>query len=79
MNRSLFQVVATIAFSTVAAFAHAAPQKVEQLPRVVITGKSTPATMQVVQLPRVVIEGRSVGNAPQLAANTASTKPARRS
>ncbi|MDM4767041.1 hypothetical protein [Pelomonas sp. SE-A7] len=46
---------------TVATFAAAAPQKIEHLPRVVITGKAvTQASQQVVQLPRVVVEGRSL-------------------
>jgi len=60
MNFNLFQAVAAVTFALATPLlAHAAPQKIEQLPRVVITGKSQPALQQVVQLPRVVIEGRS--------------------
>ena len=62
------RLIQQVAVATIAALsaiaASAAPQKVEQLPRVVITGKSTPAVQRVAvvqQLPRVVIEGRSLG------------------
>jgi hypothetical protein len=74
MNLSLIQAVAGFAFAT-PLLAQAAPQKVEQLPRVVITGKSQPAVQQVVQLPRVVIEGRS---AALMALNTTAKPIARR-
>ena len=39
--------------------AHAAPQRLEQLPRVLITSKSHPLVQKVVQLPCMLIEGRS--------------------
>lgn len=44
--------------------AHAGPQRVEQLPRVVIAGKSldSKAAQQVVTLPRVVVLGRRSGD-----------------
>ncbi|MDN3543042.1 MAG: hypothetical protein ACK4S6_04075 [Roseateles asaccharophilus] len=79
MNRkqALVQVLFTLAAGLMFAGA-ASAQKIEQLPRVVITGKSVPASQaqQVVQLPRVVIEGRSLGSA----GNTqlAAAKPQRR-
>jgi len=61
MNITLIQAAAAVVFAVATPLlAQAAPQKVEQLPRVVITGKSQPAAQQVVQLPRVVIEGRSL-------------------
>jgi hypothetical protein len=50
--------------------------KIEQLPRVVITGKSQAAAQQIVQLPRVVIEGRS---STALAQANASKPASRRS
>ena len=56
--KNLIQALVAASLLATATFAAAAPQKVEQLPRVVITGKSV-QTQQVVQLPRVVIEGRS--------------------
>ena len=59
MNFHLIQAVAALAVAIACPLlAHAAP--IEQLPRVVVTGKSQPALQKVVQLPRVVIEGRSV-------------------
>ncbi|MFN5048700.1 hypothetical protein [Roseateles sp.] len=79
MNRKqhLFQVLCTLSVGLMLAGA-ASAQKIEQLPRVLITGKSVPASQvqQVVQLPRVVIEGRSLGSA----SNTqlAAAKPQRR-
>lgn len=54
--QTLFTVAA---LSLVAVTAHAAPQDVVKLPRVVITGKATPTVAQVHQLPRVVIVGYS--------------------
>ena len=78
MNTTLIQALAAIAFAVAAPLASAAPQKVEQLPRVVITGKSQPVVQQIVhqivQLPRVVIEGRSS----TLMALNSTTKPATR-
>lgn len=79
MNRkqALVQALSALAAGLMVAGA-ASAQKIEQLPRVVITGKSVPASQaqQVVQLPRVVIEGRSLGSA----GNTqlAAAKPQRR-
>lgn len=79
MNRKQALVQVLFALAAGLMFAGAASaQKIEQLPRVVITGKSVPASQaqQVVQLPRVVIEGRSLGSA----GNTqlAAAKPQRR-
>ncbi len=79
MNRIQRPFQALIILAAGLVFAGAASaQKIEQLPRVVITGKSVPAAQaqQVVQLPRVVIEGRSLG----VAASTqlAAAKPQRR-
>ena len=59
---------------------HATPQQeIVKLPRVVITGKATPAAVQVAkieQLPRVVIVGRSVNTQQQqLLASTAAAAP----
>ncbi|QPF75591.1 hypothetical protein G8A07_23525 [Roseateles sp. DAIF2] len=65
MNRTTTtRLIAAAAFAALPLLAGAAPQatKIEQLPRVVITGKSTQSVAVVQQLPRVVIEGRSVGN-----------------
>ena len=68
-------VVAALLLS--AGAAHAAPQEVVKLPRVVITGKSAVATTQVVQLPRVVVSGLSIKS--QLQQQTlAAAKPAAR-
>ncbi len=50
----LIQAAAVAAFAFTALAASAAPQGVEKLPRVVITGK---ATQEVAQLPRVVVTG----------------------
>ncbi|MCX2864898.1 hypothetical protein OOZ63_24000 [Paucibacter sp. PLA-PC-4] len=75
MNFNLIRSVAALALATATPLlAHAAPQKIEQLPRVVITGKSQPALHKLVQLPRVVIEGRSLR---AMALNT-TTKPVTR-
>ncbi|MGN6830608.1 hypothetical protein [Paucibacter sp. M5-1] len=75
MNFNLIQVVAAIAVTIATPLlAHAAPQKIEQLPRVVITGKSDSARQKLVQLPRVVIEGRSM----TLRALNTMTKPVTR-
>lgn len=79
MNITLAQAAAALVFAVATPLlAQAAPQKVEQLPRVVIAGKSQAAAQQqqmaIVQLPRVVIEGRSLNT---LAATTqlAQAKP----
>ncbi|HEX2012182.1 MAG TPA: hypothetical protein VJN44_14705 [Roseateles sp.] len=73
----LIQAAAATAFATLALAAQAAPQPVHQLPRVVITGKSTPAAQQIVQLPRVVVEGRSLNSlqADTRLASAAANKP----
>lgn len=79
MNRIQRPFQALIVLAAGLVFAGAASaQKIEQLPRVVITGKSVPAaqTQQVVQLPRVVIEGRSLGAA--TSTQLAAAKPQRR-
>lgn len=79
MNRIQRPFQALIVLAAGLVFAGAASaQKIEQLPRVVITGKSVPAaqTQQVVQLPRVVIEGRSMGAA--ASTQLAAAKPQRR-
>ena len=75
----LIQTVAVVVALGATALVHAAPQKVEQLPRVVITGKSVQASQQVavVKLPRVVIEGRSLGAIAQ-GTQLAAAKPTRR-
>ncbi|MFG6412336.1 hypothetical protein ACG02S_00340 [Roseateles sp. DC23W] len=52
----LIQAAAVAAFAFTAFAAHAAPQEVKTLPRVVITGK---AVKEVAQLPRVVVVGVS--------------------
>lgn len=74
MNFHLIQAIAAFAIAT-PLLAHAAPQKIEQLPRVVITGTSHPALQKVVQLPRVVIEGRRVT---AMALNTTTNPVTRR-
>lgn len=79
MNRIQRPFQALIVLAAGLVFAGAASaQKIEQLPRVVITGKSVPAAQaqQVVQLPRVVIEGRSLGAA--ASTQLAAAKPQRR-
>lgn len=58
-----------VALTLVAAAAHAAPQEVVKLPRVVITGKATPATTTVAEvkyLPRVVVTGQAQRQIAQL-------------
>ncbi len=79
MNRIQRPFQALIVLAAGLVFAGAASaQKIEQLPRVVITGKSVPTAQaqQVVQLPRVVIEGRSLGAA--ASTQLAAAKPQRR-
>ncbi len=72
MNRTLIQTVAALVFAVATPLlAQAQPQKIEQLPRVVITGKAQPAAQQIVQLPRVVVEGR----ASTLMALNSATRP----
>lgn len=76
--KNLIQVLVATSLLATATFAAAAPQKVEQLPRVVITGKSV-QSQQVVQLPRVVIEGRSLQSQQALfALNTQTARLAAR-
>lgn len=54
---TLIQVATVAAFAFTTFAASAAPQDIQKLPRVVITGKATPA---VEQLPRVVVTGYAV-------------------
>ncbi|MDI4634735.1 hypothetical protein J7U46_16865 [Pelomonas sp. V22] len=76
--KNLIQALVAASLLATATFAAAAPQKVEQLPRVVITGKSV-QSQQVVQLPRVVIEGRSLQSQQALfALNTQAVRRAAR-
>ncbi|QPF73059.1 hypothetical protein G8A07_09115 [Roseateles sp. DAIF2] len=81
MNLTLIQAAAAlICAAATPLLAQAAPQKIEQLPRVVITGKATQQMAVVQQLPRVVIEGRSIAATTRLAQNAAAAiKPATRS
>jgi len=59
LHRSLIRTLVAIALAGIG-LAQAASPRVEQLPRVVISGKSSPAVQQqIAQLPRVVIEGRA--------------------
>lgn len=64
MNKQITLIQATLSTVTAALLlslgsAHAAPQEIVKLPRVVITGKATPdAAMN--HLPRVVVTGVSV-------------------
>jgi hypothetical protein len=51
------------AFAFTAFAANAAPQEIQKLPRVVITGKAAP---QVAQLPRVVVTGYAVRDVAQV-------------
>jgi hypothetical protein len=61
---SIMKATVLIQAAAVAAFAaSAAPQEVQKLPRVVITGK---ATQEVAQLPRVVVTGYAVREVAQL-------------
>jgi hypothetical protein len=59
----LIQAVAVAAFAFTAFAAHAAPQEVKALPRVVVTGKASP---EVAQLPRVVVTGHAAREIAQL-------------
>lgn len=72
MSKSIRLIQATVATLLLAvSAAHAAPQQVQQLPRVVISGKAT------VQLPRVVVSGLSMQSQMQqqsLAAVSSDTK-----
>lgn len=78
---SLIRRVAAVLLVAAAGAAHAAPQDVVKLPRVVITGKSVAAPVvearQVVQLPRVVVSGVSLRTQLQLS-TLAAAKPATR-
>jgi len=59
----LIQAVAVAAFAVTALSAQAAPQVIEKLPRVVITGK---AQREIAQLPRVVITGTATREVAQV-------------
>ncbi|MBV8035473.1 hypothetical protein [Roseateles sp.] len=59
----LIQAAAVAAFAFTALAASAAPREVQQLPRVVITGKATP---EIAQLPRVVVTGYATRELAQL-------------
>lgn len=63
MNRYATALFAALTLA--AAAAHAAPQDVVKLPRVVVTGKAAQIA-QVVQLPRVVVTGQAVRDVAQL-------------
>lgn len=71
----LIQAAAVAAFAFTAFGAHAAPQDVKKLPRVVITGK---ATQEVAQLPRVVVTGYAVREVAQVQQLPRVTVTARR-
>ena len=63
----LIQAAAVAAFALTAFTASAAPQEVQKLPRVVITGKAVKEVApQVAQLPRVVVTGYAVREVAQL-------------
>ena len=74
----LIQAAAVAAFAFTAFAASAAPQEVQKLPRVVITGKSTQAVAQVQQLPRVVVTGYAVRDVAQVQQLPRVTVTARR-
>jgi hypothetical protein len=74
----LIQAAAVAAFAFTAFAASAAPQEVQKLPRVVITGKSTQAVAQVQQLPRVVVTGYAVRDVAQVEQLPRVTVTARR-
>ncbi|MCY4753014.1 hypothetical protein [Pelomonas aquatica] len=59
----LIQAAAVAAFAFTACAASAAPQQIQKLPRVVVTGK---AAQQVAQLPRVVVTGYAVRDVAQV-------------
>lgn len=71
----LIQAAAVAAFAFTAIAASAAPQQVQKLPRVVVTGK---ATQQVAQLPRVVVTGYAVRDVAQVEQLPRVTVTARR-
>jgi len=63
----LIQAAAVAAFAITAFTAHAAPQDVQKLPRVVITGKAVKEVApQIAQLPRVVVTGYAVREVAQI-------------
>ena len=74
MSKQITLIQATVAALLLAVgAAHAAPQEIVKLPRVVIVGKATPAAVQVAKievLPRVVIVSRSAAAPQQLLAST---------
>ncbi len=55
---SITRILAAVTLSLIGVAAHAAPQEIVKLPRVVITGKAV-VQQEVVQLPRVLIVGYS--------------------
>ncbi len=59
----LIQAAAVAAFAFTAIAAQAAPQVIEKLPRVVITGK---AQRDIAQLPRVVVTGTATREVAQV-------------
>ncbi|WP_077033177.1 hypothetical protein [Pelomonas sp. KK5] len=81
MNKQATTLFAAIAAVLFAGAAHAAPQTIEKLPTVVITGKAVkPQQQQVVQLPTVVVTGYSIEGQlrRQMLAQAAAAKAARR-
>lgn len=62
----LIQAAAVAAFAFTALTAGAAPQEIQKLPRVVITGKAQRDVAQIQQLPRVVITGTAVREVAQV-------------
>lgn len=71
----LIQAAAVAAFAFTALTASAAPQEVQKLPRVVITGK---AVKEIAQLPRVVVTGYAVREIAQVQQLPRVTVTARR-
>lgn len=59
MNIARLAAIAAVAIGTAA---HAAPQEIARLPRIVVTGKSAAAmpAAKIEQLPRVVVSGVSI-------------------
>ncbi len=58
-SSTLTKILAAVTLSLIGVAAHAAPQEIVKLPRVVITGKAVQqvAAQEVVKLPRVVVVG----------------------
>lgn len=69
----LIQAAAVAAFAFTAFSTQAAPQEVQKLPRVVVTGK---AVKEVAQLPRVVVTGYAVREVAQLPRVTVTARRA---